>query len=171
MGAMAFQITSLMIVYSTFIQAQIKENIKALRHWSLWGGFTGDRWIPRTKDQQHGKCFHLMTSSCVGEELNQNSSRGRQKTALHLHLHHKCPVTRKMFPFDDVIMAIMLGKVSGFVGKYSHSSLSNSLRPSDAIRGHTSGILLAIRHQAITWTNVDLISTGFWGIRLRPISQ
>ena len=24
----------------------------------------GDRWIPRTKGQLHGKCFHLMTSSC-----------------------------------------------------------------------------------------------------------
>ena len=47
-----------------FIQMQIKENIKAPRHWPLYGEFTGDRWIPRTKR----------------------------------------PVTRKMFPFDDVIM-------------------------------------------------------------------
>ena len=34
-----------------FIQAQIKENIKAPRHWPLCGKFTGDRWIPRTKGQ------------------------------------------------------------------------------------------------------------------------
>ena len=47
-----------------FIQAQIKENIKAPRHWPLCGEFTGDRWIPRTKGQYRGKCFHLMTSSC-----------------------------------------------------------------------------------------------------------
>ena len=46
------------------IQAQIKENIKALRHWSLCGEFPGDRWIPRRKSQLSGKCFHLMTSSC-----------------------------------------------------------------------------------------------------------
>ena len=32
-----------------FIQVQIKENIKDPRHWLLWGEFTGDRWIPRTK--------------------------------------------------------------------------------------------------------------------------
>ena len=32
-----------------FIQAQIKESIKAPRHWPLWGEFTGDRSIPRTK--------------------------------------------------------------------------------------------------------------------------
>ena len=47
----------------SFIQLQIKENIKALRHWPLWGEFTGDRWIPHTKGQWRGKCFHLMTSS------------------------------------------------------------------------------------------------------------
>ena len=46
-----------------FIQAQIKENIKAPRHWPLWAEFTGDRWIPHTKSQYRGKCFHLMTSS------------------------------------------------------------------------------------------------------------
>ena len=34
-----------------FIQAQIKENIKAPRYWPLWGEFTGDWWIPRTKGQ------------------------------------------------------------------------------------------------------------------------
>ena len=34
-----------------FIQAQIKENIKAPRHWPLCGEFTGDRWIPRTNGQ------------------------------------------------------------------------------------------------------------------------
>ena len=27
-------------------KARIKENIKAPRHWPLWGKFTGDRWIP-----------------------------------------------------------------------------------------------------------------------------
>ena len=31
-------------------KAQLKENIKAPRHWTLWGEFTDDRWIPRTKD-------------------------------------------------------------------------------------------------------------------------
>ena len=34
-----------------FIQVQMKENIKAPRHWPLCGEFTGDRWILRTKDQ------------------------------------------------------------------------------------------------------------------------
>ena len=34
-----------------FIHTQIKENIKAPRHWPLCGEFTGDRRIPRTKGQ------------------------------------------------------------------------------------------------------------------------
>ena len=46
MDAMASQITSLAIVYSPLIQTQIKEHIKAPRHWPLCGEFTGDRWIP-----------------------------------------------------------------------------------------------------------------------------
>ena len=32
-----------------FVQAQIKENIIALRNCPLWGEPTGDRWIPRTQ--------------------------------------------------------------------------------------------------------------------------
>ena len=36
---------------------------KAPRHWPLWGEFPGYRWIPCTKGQQCGKCFHLMMSS------------------------------------------------------------------------------------------------------------
>ena len=45
-----------------FVQVQIKENIKAPHHWPLWGESTGDRWIPLTKGQWRGKCFHLMIS-------------------------------------------------------------------------------------------------------------
>ena len=32
-------------------KAQIKENIKAPRHWPWCGEFTGNRWIPHTKGQ------------------------------------------------------------------------------------------------------------------------
>ena len=46
-----------------FIQAQIKANIKAPRHWPLCGEFTSDRWIPFTNVQLRRKCFYLMTSS------------------------------------------------------------------------------------------------------------
>ena len=36
-----------------------------LRVTGLCGGIHRDRWIPRTKGQLRGKCFHLMTSSWV----------------------------------------------------------------------------------------------------------
>ena len=34
----------------------------------VWG-IHRDRWIPRTKGQLRGKCFHLMTSSCLDNML------------------------------------------------------------------------------------------------------
>ena len=66
MSAIASQITGVSIVYLTRRLAQIKENIKARRHWPLWEEFTGDRWTPLTKGQQPGKCSQLMTSSWNG---------------------------------------------------------------------------------------------------------
>ena len=65
MAAMASQITSLTSVYSSvYSGTNQRKKIKSPRHWPLWGEFTGDRWIPRTKGQLRGKYFHLMTSSC-----------------------------------------------------------------------------------------------------------
>ena len=45
MSTMASQITSLTIVHSTVYSAQIKENIKAPRHWPMCGELTGDWWL------------------------------------------------------------------------------------------------------------------------------
>ena len=39
MGSITSQITSLTIFTQAFIQAHIKENIKALRHWRYGGDF------------------------------------------------------------------------------------------------------------------------------------
>ena len=48
-----------------FIQAQIKENIKAPRHWPLCGEFPGTGEFPAQRASNAGKCCHLMTSSCL----------------------------------------------------------------------------------------------------------
>ena len=61
MGAIASQITSLTIVKTSFIQTQIKENIKAPRHWALCGPVNSPHKWPVTR-----KYFHLMTSSWYG---------------------------------------------------------------------------------------------------------
>ena len=43
--------TASWLLAQPFVQAQIKENIKATRHWPLRGETTGDRWISLTKGQ------------------------------------------------------------------------------------------------------------------------
>ena len=49
--AMSSQITGLTIFSQPFIQVQVTENIKTPPHWTLYGEFTGHRWIPRTNGQ------------------------------------------------------------------------------------------------------------------------
>ena len=60
MSTMASQITDVSIVYSTIC---LGAGQRKPRHWSFWGKFTGDRWIPHPQGPWRGKCFHLMTSS------------------------------------------------------------------------------------------------------------
>ena len=62
MSAMAYHITSLMIVYSTVYSGANQRKHQSSVSWPLWGEFTGDQWIPHTNGQWRRKCFHLMTS-------------------------------------------------------------------------------------------------------------
>ena len=64
MGAMSSQITSLTIVYSIVYSGTDQRKHQSSASLAVVREFTGDRWIPRTKGQLRGKCFHLMTSSC-----------------------------------------------------------------------------------------------------------
>ena len=60
---MASQITSLTVVYSTvYSDADQRKHQSSASLAFVWG-IHRDRWIPRTKGQLRGKCFHLMTSS------------------------------------------------------------------------------------------------------------
>ena len=59
----ASQITSLTVVYSTvYSDADQRKHQSSASLAYVWGHHR-DRWIPRTKGQLRGKCFHLMTSS------------------------------------------------------------------------------------------------------------
>ena len=80
MSAMTSQIADFSFAQPT-VQGQIEESIKAPRHWPLWGESTGDRWIPLTKGQYPGKCFHLMTSSCAMDSCD---------TFTHIHIPQDC---------------------------------------------------------------------------------
>ena len=63
MTTMASQITSLTVVYSTvYSDADQRKHQSSASLVFVWG-IHRDRWIPRTKGQLRGRCFHLMTSS------------------------------------------------------------------------------------------------------------
>ena len=63
MITMASQITSLTVIYSTvYSDADQRKHQSSASLTFVWG-INRDRWIPRTKGQLRGKCFHLMTSS------------------------------------------------------------------------------------------------------------
>ena len=65
MSATASQIAGVLIVCSTVWSGVSKKTSKLPpSHWPLWGESTGeDQWIPFTKGQWRGKCFHRVTSS------------------------------------------------------------------------------------------------------------
>ena len=64
MTTVASQINSLMVVYSTIYSDADQRKHQSSASLAFVWGIHRDRWIPRTKGQLRGKCFHLMTSSC-----------------------------------------------------------------------------------------------------------
>ena len=61
---MASQVTSLTVVYSNFYSDADQRKHQSSASLTFVWGIHRDRWIPRTKGQLRGKCFHLMTSLC-----------------------------------------------------------------------------------------------------------
>ena len=59
-GAMAFEITSRTIVYSTVYSDKDQRKYQSSASLAFVGEFTGHRWISRRNGQYHGNCFHLM---------------------------------------------------------------------------------------------------------------
>ena len=75
MSAMASQITDVPTVCSVVCSSAPNRSFKRRSKKTsklrvtglceLWGESTDDQWIPPTKGQLCGKCFHLMTSPCI----------------------------------------------------------------------------------------------------------
>ena len=65
MTTIASQITSLTVVYSIVYSCTVERKHQSSASLAFVWGIHRDRWIPRTKGQLRGKCFHLMTSSCL----------------------------------------------------------------------------------------------------------
>ena len=90
-----------------FVQAHIRENIKAPRHWPLWGNqpVTGGISSQRASKAEAFACSTI----CSGADQRKYQSFAPLVFVRGIHRWpvnspHKRPVTRKMFPFDDVIM-------------------------------------------------------------------
>ena len=65
MGAIASQFTSLTIVSSIVYSDADQRKHQSSASLAFVREFTEDWWFPCTNGQLRGKCFHLMTSSCV----------------------------------------------------------------------------------------------------------
>ena len=63
MTTIGSQITSLTVVYSIVYSGADQRKHQSSASLAFLREIHRDRWIPRTKDQLRGKCFHLMTSS------------------------------------------------------------------------------------------------------------
>ena len=63
MTMLASQITSLTVVYSIVYSGVNQRKHQSSASLAFVWGIHRDRWIPHTKGQLRGKCFHLMTSS------------------------------------------------------------------------------------------------------------
>ena len=65
MSPIASEITSVSIVCSIIGSGRDQRKHQRSASLAIVREFTGDRWIPRTKGQWCGQCFHLIVSPCI----------------------------------------------------------------------------------------------------------
>ena len=132
----------------------IKDTIKALCCWPLWGESTSDWWILLTKGQWCGRCSHLITSSWLGQV---------QPCSIWFQL-----ACCGMFTWWNE----MFSALSAFC-KGNHDPLwgnSTSYWGIPLTKDYNREALVAWLHQAITCTNVVLSSMVFSDTQQIPIS-
>ena len=115
------KITSLTVVYSTaYSDADQRKHQSSASLAFVWW-IHRDRWIPRTKGQLRGKCFHLMTSSChllgswaylgwqfVIMMVRSHCSISTFLQNIHIdpsHIH--CPKPGKGYTYNNIKFAFM----------------------------------------------------------------
>ena len=156
MTTIASQITSLMVVYSTVYSDADQRKHKSSASLAFVWGIHRDRWIPRTKGQLRGKCFHLMTSSWL--------------------LHSWCS--------HDFVNTLKPGQNGRYFPEWKHSNFHWNLFPMVqlthwgrvthicvtelTIIGSDNG-LSPDRRQAIIWTNAGLLLIGPLGTNFSEI--
>ena len=155
--------------------AQIKENIKAPRHWPLWGKSTGDRWIPRTKDHnaENGSIWwrnHVHVIPILLQELQLKVFHPIQKTCNKTI----CYIWHNGQPYCSCIPIMGLWSSSwnaterwplrteGITNNTNLWPCTNHMCISEKIHHWFS--LPLVRCEEITWTSAKLLSTGLLGI-------
>ena len=127
MGAMASQITSITIVYSTVY-------------------------------------------SVADQRKPQNSTSLAFVWGIHrrpVNSPHKWPVTRKMFPFDDVIMSV--GRVSQvWFYQWEKSLQSNTV--SHWLGANLNSALCPILHNNLTWTSASILGVPLSSVALTMLT-
>ena len=88
MGTIASQITSLAVVYSIVYSDVDQRKHQSSASLAFVWGIHRDRWIPRTKGQLRGKCFHLMTSTWVSESNTHISLQPQHPFEIILQNQH-----------------------------------------------------------------------------------
>ena len=95
MTTMASQITSLTVIYSTVYSDADQSKHQSSASLAFVWGIHRDRWIPRTKGQSRGKCFHLMTSSwLIHYELSGQSGHKAINTPIHKNMQNLALIYR-----------------------------------------------------------------------------
>ena len=105
MTTIASQITSITAVYSTVYSDADQRKHQSFASLAFVWGSHRDRWIPRTKGQLRGKCFHLMTSSWKCHEGLPRDSGSAPTYLLHGHTcimsWHRCLLSKVHYDCHD----------------------------------------------------------------------
>ena len=148
MTTMASQITSLTVVYSTVYSDADQRNHQSSASLAFVWGIHRDRWIPRTKGQLRGKCFHLMTSSWYaltgppphGKRLGQTTTAQAQEgnqdgcgrlhpirdpLAAHPHVPGKSPSPSSSTATAVIIVIVIIIVTFIAIMHCSHGTLGN----------------------------------------------
>ena len=109
MSVIASQITSLTTVYSTvYSDADQRKHQSSASLAFVWG-IQRDRWIPRTKGQLRGKCFHLMTSSWKNYSMTPGGCGRNFKSLIS-------EITLMSVPQDDKSTVVQVMPITGLGG-------------------------------------------------------
>ena len=177
MTTIASQITSLTVVYSTAYSDADERKYQSSASLAFVWGIHRDRWIPRTKGQLRGKCFHLMTSSCPNNIIENLDLITHRKHSHHLTHFNSLFRNDAMWWYrsGSTLTRVMIcwleapnNHLKQLQLQYPNTCYGLSLElPVKLLSGKCHGAALmisqhwfrwwlgAVRQQAITWANID----------------